>query len=75
MRKLDFGKKLLEVRTTQGLTQDEVAEKCNISARTIQRIEFGKVKPRAFTIKVISEVLGFDFFKTSDLSEDVYEEN
>ncbi len=67
MEKLDFGAKLIEVRRTKGLTQDEVAEKCKISARTIQRIESGSVKPRTFTIKMISEALGFEFFETSKM--------
>jgi len=68
---MDFGKKLIEVRNSKGLTQDEVAEKCNVTVRTIQRIESGTVKPRAFTIKIISEVLGFDFFETSNTGYDV----
>lgn len=62
MKTLDFGTQLIEIRNAKGLTQEELAEKCNISARTIQRIESGKVQPRAYTIKVISEALGFDFF-------------
>ncbi len=66
MKKLDFGTKLIEVRKAKGLTQDEVAEKCKITVRTIQRIESGLVMPRAFTIKVICETLGFDFFEASN---------
>jgi transcriptional regulator with XRE-family HTH domain len=68
---MDFGKKIIEVRNSKGLTQDEVAEKCNVTVRTIQRIESGTVKPRAFTMKIISEVLGFDFFETSNTGHDV----
>ena len=68
---MDFGKKLIEVRNSKGLTQDEVAEKCNVTVRTIQRIESGTVKPRAFTMKIISEVLGFDYFETSNTGYDV----
>ena len=68
---MDFGKKLIEVRNLKGLTQDEVAEKCNVTVRTIQRIESGIVKPRAFTMKIISEVLGFEFFETSNTGYDV----
>lgn len=71
MQKLDFGKKLIEVRKAKGLTQVEVAEICKITTRTIQRIETGIVKPRAFTIKLISETLGFDFFETSNTGYDV----
>ncbi len=65
METLDFGKKLIEVRKAKGLTQEEVAERCRVTTRTIQRIESGIVKPRAFTVKSISETLGFDFFETS----------
>jgi transcriptional regulator with XRE-family HTH domain len=63
MEQPEFGKKLVEIRNAKGLTQDELAEKCKITVRTIQRIESGVVKPRAFTIKIISATLGFDFFK------------
>ncbi|MBD0832653.1 N-acetylmuramoyl-L-alanine amidase [Aestuariibaculum sediminum] len=70
MKTVDFGTQLFEIRNAKGLTQEEVADLCNISARTIQRIESGKVQPRAYTIKVISEALGFDFFKeTVSLAE------
>ena len=75
MEKLDFGTKLIEVRKAKGLTQDEVAEKCKITVRTIQRIESGLVTPRAFTIKIISETLGFDFFETSNTGYEVLTEN
>jgi len=66
MKKLDFGTKLIEVRSAKGLTQEDVAEKCNITVRTIQRIESGVVQPRAFTIRIISDVLGIDFFEASN---------
>lgn len=71
MDKRGFRKKLIEVREVKGLTQEEVAEKCNINVRTIQRIESGVVEPRAVTIKIISETLGFDFFKTLNTGYDV----
>jgi transcriptional regulator with XRE-family HTH domain len=75
MEKLDFGKKLIDVRKAKGLTQEEVAEKCKITVRTIQRVESGLVQPRAYTIKTISDVLGFDFFETSDTGYVVNEVN
>jgi transcriptional regulator with XRE-family HTH domain len=75
MGKLDFRTKLIEVRKAKGLTQEEVAEKCKITVRTIQRIESGLVTPRAFTIKIISETLGFDFFETSNTGYEVCAEN
>lgn len=75
MEKLVFGKKLIEVRKAKGLTQEEVAEKCGITVRTIQRIESGLVEPRTFTIKIISETLGFDFFETSNAGYEVIKES
>src|SRR5690606_2515749 len=71
MQTSNFRKKLIEVRQAKGLTQDDVAEQCNISSRTIQRIESGEVQPRSSTIKIISEALGFDFFETSNTGSDV----
>jgi Helix-turn-helix. len=75
MEKLDFGTKLIEIRKAKGLTQEEVAEMCKITVRTIHRIESGVVKPRTFTIKIISENLGFDFFETSSTGYDGSIEN
>jgi transcriptional regulator with XRE-family HTH domain len=71
MEKPEFGRRLIEVRKAKGLTQEEVAEGCKITTRTIQRIESGMVKPRAFTIKLISESLGFDFYDNSDAGYDI----
>jgi transcriptional regulator with XRE-family HTH domain len=70
MKKPAFGTKLIEVRKAKGLTQEEVAEKCGITVRTIQRIESGVVEPRAFTIKIISKTLGFDFYHNQDCGFD-----
>jgi len=75
MEKLDFGSKLIELRKAKGLTQEEVAEKCKITVRTIQRIESGIVTPRAYTIKIISDVIGFDFFEASNTGYDVNKVN
>ena len=61
--RMDFKIKLAEIRTAKGLTQEELALKCNVTARTIQRIESGKVKPRSHTIKAISNALEFDFLE------------
>lgn len=75
MEKQNFREKLIEVRKAKGLTQEEVAEKCRINVRTIQRIESGAVNPRAFTIKIISDALGFDFFETSNTGHEVEKAN
>lgn len=61
MKQPDLGKKLTELRKAKGLTQEEVVERCNISVRTIQRIENGEVEPRSFTIRTILSALGYEF--------------
>jgi len=66
MENQDFRKKLIEVRKARGLTQEDVAKMCKITVRTIQRIESGKVIPRAYTIKAISDNIGISFFETSN---------
>lgn len=63
MKQPELGKIILDLRTQQGLTQEELVEKCNISVRTIQRIESGEVTPRPYTVKTILEVLGYDLEK------------
>jgi len=41
-----LGKKISELRKQKGLTQEDLVEKCNITVRTIQRIESGETTPR-----------------------------
>ena len=69
MKQPQLGKKILELRLDKGLTQTELAEKCNISLRTIQRIESTEVTPRSYTLKLIFKVLDFDGFSSSIKSE------
>lgn len=57
MKQPELGKKILEFRNQKGLTQEELVEKCNISVRTIQRIEAGEVMPRSYTVKTILNAL------------------
>lgn len=60
MKQPELGKKTLELRQNKGLTQSELAENCNLSLRTIQRIESAEVTPRDYTIRVIFSYLGYD---------------
>ncbi len=48
---------ILELREKLNLTQEELADKANISVRTIQRIEAG-IKPKGFTLEALSNALG-----------------
>src|SRR5215216_7775562 len=61
MNQPDLGLKITELRQQQGLTQEKLAEYCDVSARTIQRIESGEVQPRSFTRNSLSNILEFDF--------------
>lgn len=38
-----LGLKVSELRQQKGLTQEQLAERCEVSPRTIQRIESGEV--------------------------------
>ena len=57
----ELGKKIASYRKTKGFTQEELVDKCNLSVRTLQRIESGEVVPRISTLKLIFEVLELDF--------------
>jgi len=63
MNQPDLGLKVTELRQQKGLTQEKLAEYCEVSARTIQRIENGEVEPRSFTRNSLSNMLEFDFGK------------
>ena len=67
MKQPALGQKILELRQQKGLTQEELVEQCNLSVRTIQRIEAGETMPRVYTIKTILSALGRDL---DDLKED-----
>ena len=57
----ELGKKISDLRKDKGLTQEELVAKCNLSVRTLQRIEAGEVTPRPITVKLIFEALGVSF--------------
>jgi len=63
MNQPDLGLKIAELRQQKGLTQEKLAEYCEVSARTIQRIESGEVEPRSFTRNSLSNILEFDLGK------------
>jgi len=62
---------ILELREKLNLTQEELADKANISVRTIQRIEAG-TKPKGFTLEALSNALGVN---KNVLLEDKIESN
>ena len=63
MKQPELGLKVARLRTEKGFTQEQLAELCEVTARTIQRIESGEVEPRAFTRNSLSNILEFDLGK------------
>lgn len=58
---METGKQIKELRIKKGMTQEELADKTEVSSRTIQRIENGEVDPRAYTLQMIAKALDVDF--------------
>jgi len=69
---METGQLIKELRIKKGLTQEELAEKTELSARTIQRIENGEVDPRAYTLQMIAKALDVDYsvFVENESDED-----
>ena len=67
-----LGQKINELRQLKGLTQEALAEKCEVSTRTIQRIETGDVDPRAYTLQCLSEALEFDFVELDESKDNLW---
>jgi uncharacterized Tic20 family protein len=72
MNQPDLGLKVAELRQQKGLTQEQLAERCDVSARTIQRIESGEVDPRLYTLQCLGAVLEFDFTQENTSRENVW---
>lgn len=72
MKQPDLGLKVAELRQQKGLTQEELAEYCHISTRTIQRIESGDVNPRSHTIHCLHGALDFDFGEPDTSNEGLW---
>lgn len=72
MNQPDLGLKVSELRQQKGLTQERLAELCEVSARTIQRIESGEVDPRAYTLHCLGEALEFDFGEENTGNENLW---
>ena len=72
MNQPDLGLRVTELRLQKGLTQEELAEECEISPRTIQRIEGREVDPCTYTLQCLSKSLEFDFLADSDANENLW---
>ncbi len=61
MTQPELGKKIAEIRKQKGFTQEELVEKCNVTVRTLQRIEAGDVLPRSSTLRLLIEAMDYDW--------------
>jgi transcriptional regulator with XRE-family HTH domain len=59
--KMKIGQEIKKLRLDRGMTQEELAERTNLSTRTIQRIENGEVDPRAYTLQTLASALEVEF--------------
>ena len=55
---MELPKKIKELRTKKGFSQEELSEESGISLRTVQRIENGETEPRGDTLRRLANVLG-----------------
>ncbi|MCW3805477.1 helix-turn-helix domain-containing protein [Plebeiibacterium marinum] len=58
MKNLELSKRVKELRTRKGLSQEELSEDSGLSLRTIQRIENGETEPRGDSLKKLANSLG-----------------
>ena len=72
MNQPDLGHKVAELRQHKGLTQEQLAEKCEVNPRTIQRIESGEVDPRSYTLQCLSRELDFDFLRDDQKNDSLW---
>jgi uncharacterized Tic20 family protein/DNA-binding Xre family transcriptional regulator len=72
MNQPKLGVKVSELRQQKGLTQEQLAERCEVSPRTIQRIESGDVDPRAYTLHCLGTALEFDFGGENSANENFW---
>ena len=57
MNKRNLGKRVKEIRTLKGFSQELLADETNLNLRTIQRIESGLTIPRGDTLLRLSKAL------------------
>lgn len=56
--KIRFGKHLKQLRRTHGLTQDQLAERLDVSKDTIKNYEKGRYGPEFVRLPAIARALG-----------------
>jgi transcriptional regulator with XRE-family HTH domain len=73
MKTYNPGKKIKELRTRKGLSQEELAEQAQLSLRTIQRIENDETEARGDTLKRLATALNVDTEFLTETSDELIE--
>ena len=55
---MNFNEKLISLRKSKGLSQEELARRCGVSRQTINAIEKGEYNPTIKLCRAICKVLG-----------------
>lgn len=71
---METGRLIKELRIKKGMTQEELADRTEVSTRTIQRIENGEVDPRAYTLQMIAKALEVDYTLFVEIEPDEEQE-
>lgn len=58
MKNEELARRIKELRIRKGFSQEELAEKTQLSLRTIQRIENGETEPRGESLKRLAQAFG-----------------
>lgn len=58
-----IGDMLREIRVGRDFTLDQIADKLDVTAKTVQRYEKGERKIKINTLMELSNILGFDYNK------------
>jgi len=53
----DLAQKMIEYRAKESISQEELAERCNLSLKTISRVELGKSKCSKITLAKIKRIV------------------
>ena len=72
---MDLGKKIKQMRSVLNLTQEELANRCELTKSYISQLENNKTSPSLATLTQILEVLGTnlaDFFNEEAPSKIVF---
>ena len=64
---LKFGSRLKEIRKAQGLTQEALAEKVDLSPQYLSRLEAGHQSPSLETVARLADVLDLELGDLFDL--------